>query len=67
MFKILNIFLSQYVRINYLRHQKYKNKQLNNTRVLKVKNRTLELENYFKLISLPANDMDNFEKKRTNK
>ena len=46
-----------------MRHQKYKNKQSNNTRVLKVKNRTLELENYFKLISLPANDMDNFEKK----
>ena len=26
-----------------LRHQKYKNKQLNNTPVLKVKNSTLEL------------------------
>ena len=29
----------------HLRHQKYKNKQLNNTHVLKGKNSTLELEN----------------------
>ena len=30
--------------MNHLRHQKYKNKQLSNTRALKVKNTPLELE-----------------------
>ena len=42
-----------------MRHQKYKNKQLKNT--------PLELENNFKLINISVNDMDKFEKKRTNK
>ena len=46
-----------------LRHQKYKNKQLNNTRLLKVKNSTLKLENDFKPINISINDMDKFEKK----
>ena len=32
----------------HLRHQKYKNKRLNNTQVLEVKNSTLELQNDFK-------------------
>ena len=36
--------------MNDLRHQKYKNKQFNNTRVLKVKNSPLELEKDFKPI-----------------
>ena len=50
-----------------LRHQKYKNKRLNNAQVLKVKNSTLELENDFKLINISINDMDKFEKKELTK
>ena len=49
--------------MNHLRHQKYKNKQLNNTRVLKVKKSTLELENDFKPINKSINDIGKFEKK----
>ena len=45
--------------MDHLKHQKYKNKQL--------KNSTLELENNFKTINMSINDMDKFEKKRTNK
>ena len=48
--------------MNHLRHQKYKNKQLNNTRVLKVKKSTLELENDFKPINKSINDIGKFEK-----
>ena len=50
--------------MNHLRHQKYKNKQLNNTRVLKVKKSTLELENDFKPINKSINDIGKFEKKK---
>ena len=42
--------------MDYLRHQKYKNKQL--------KNSNLELEDNFNPIKLCINDMDKFEKKR---
>ena len=49
--------------MNHLRHQRYKNKQLNNTHILKVKNSTLELENVFKKINISINDMDILEKK----
>ena len=49
--------------MNHLRHQRYKNKQLNNTQILKVKNSTLELENVFKKINISINDMDILEKK----
>ena len=46
--------------MNHLRHQKCKNKkQLNNTRVLKVKNSPLELEKDFKAIIISINDMGN--------
>ena len=38
--------------MDHLRHQKYKNKQL---------------ENNFKPINISINDIDKFEKKRTNK
>ena len=38
--------------MNDLRHQKYKNKQFNNTRVLKVKNSPLDLEKDFKQLSV---------------
>ena len=48
--------------MNHLRHQKYKNKRLNNTLVLKVKNGTLELNNFIP-INISINDMDKFEKK----
>ena len=48
--------------MNHLRHQIYKSKQLNNTRVLNVKNITLELENDFKPINISINDIDKFEK-----
>ena len=41
--------------MDYLRHQKYKNKQL--------KNSTIETENNYKSISISINDMDKFEKK----
>ena len=52
-----------------LRHQKCKNKPLNNTRVLKVNNSTLELERDFKPINISINDMGKFGKKKrtTNK
>ena len=42
--------------MDYLRHQKYKNKQL--------KNSNLELENNFNPIKLSINDMDKFEEKK---
>ena len=42
--------------MNHLRHQKYKNKQLNKS--------PLELENNFKPIKISINDMDKFTKKR---
>ena len=41
--------------MGYLRHQKYKNKQL--------KNSTIETENNYESISISINDMDKFEKK----
>ena len=44
--------------MNNLRHKKYKNKQLNNTKVLKVKNSTQKLENNFKPIQISIIDMD---------
>ena len=45
----------------HLRHQKFKNKQLNNN--------ILELENFFKPINISIIDMDKLKKKkkRTNK
>ena len=61
----MNIFL-QYIRVKDLRQQKYKHKHLSNTRVLKVKNITLELENDFKPINISVNDTNKFEK-RSNK
>ena len=57
------MFFSQYIRIDHLRHQKYKNKQLNNARDLKINNSTLELQNDFKPIDISINNMDKFEKK----
>ena len=45
--------------MDHLTHQKYKNKPLTNS--------TLELENKFKPTNISINDMDKFEKKRTNK
>ena len=58
--KCSNFFLIiyKYIRIDLLRHEKYKNKQL--------KNKALELE-IFKPIKISINDMDKFEKKRANK
>ena len=47
-----------------LRHQKCKNKPLNNTRVLTVNNSTLELERDFKPINISINDMGKFGKKK---
>ena len=38
--------------MDYLRHQEFEKKQLNNKQVLKVNNSTLELENDFKLIKI---------------
>ena len=61
----MNIFL-QYIRVKDLRQQKYKHKHLSNTRVLKVKNITLELENDFKPIDISVNNTNKFEK-RSNK
>ena len=49
--------------MNHLRHQKYKNKPLNNTRVLKIKNSLLELEKYCKPVEISTTDMDKFEKR----
>ena len=48
------LFFSQYIKMDHLRHQKYKNKQL--------KNSSLELENNFKPINISTNNMDKFEK-----
>ena len=48
--------------MNNLRHKKYKNKQLNNTKVLKVKNSTQKLENNFKPIKISIIDMDKIKK-----
>ena len=53
--------------MNHLRHKKYRNKQLNNARVLKVKNNPLELEKDFKPINISINDIDKFEKKELTK
>ena len=44
----------------------YKNKQLNNTQVLKIKDSTLELANDFNPFNISINIADKFEKK-TNK
>ena len=52
------ILFSQYKTMNNLRHKKYKNKQLNNTKVLKVKNSTQKLENNVKPIKISIIDMD---------
>ena len=41
--------------MNHLRHPKYKNNQLSNTRVPKVKNSPLELENDFKPFNISIN------------
>ena len=46
---------------------KYKCKQLNDTRVLKVRNSPLELEKDFNLIDKSITDMGKFKKKKTNK
>ena len=49
--------------MNNLRHKKYKNKQLNNTKVvLKVKNSTQKLENNFKPIKISIINMDKIKK-----
>ena len=54
--------------MNDLRHQKYKNKQFNNTRVLKVKNSPLELEKDFKpIICKRKKKTKKKKKKKTNK
>ena len=50
--------------MDHLRHQKYKNKLLNNTQVLKVKKSTLELQNDFKTINISINVMDKLDKKK---
>ena len=51
--------------MDHLRHQKYENKQLNITWVLKVRNSCLELENdIYICIYIPINDMDIFWKKK---
>ena len=55
------------MKMNHLRHKKYRNKQLNNARVLKVKNNPLELEKDFKPINISINDIDKFEKKELTK
>ena len=44
--------------MNNLRHKKCKNKQLNNTKVLIVKNSTQKLENNVKPIKISIIDMD---------
>ena len=53
--------------MDHLENQKYKRKQLTNTRVLKVKSSTLELGNDFKPTNVSVNDMDKFEKKKLSK
>ena len=52
MLRILFIYIYIYIQMDHLRHQKYKNKQL---------------ENNFKPINISINGIDKFEKKRTNK
>ena len=49
--------------MDHLRHQKYKNKKINNKQVLKVKNSTLVLANEFKPFNISKNITDKFEKK----
>ena len=56
--------------MNHSTHQKYKNKQLNNTpktRILKVKKSRLKLKNDFKPINVSIDDMDKFEEKELTK
>ena len=56
--------------MNHLRHQKYKNKQLNNilrNRVLKAKNSSLKLGKDFEPINISVNDMSKFEEKELTK
>ena len=48
--------------MNHLAHQKQNNKQLNNTKFLKVKNTFSELANNFKPINISINDMDKLKK-----
>ena len=48
-----------------MRYEEHKNKQLSNTRVLKVKSSPLEMEKSFKMINISIIDMDKFEKRRT--
>ena len=54
-FEKITTFFSKYIRMDHLRHQKYKNKHL--------KNSTLGLENNFKPINGSINDMNKFEQK----
>ena len=52
--------------MNHLRHQIKKNKQPKNTRetrALQVKNSALELEKYFKPITVSVDEMNRFEEK----
>ena len=58
------IYTIYFYNIQDLRQQKYKHKHLSKTRVLKVKNITLELENDFKPINISVNDTNKFEKKK---
>ena len=53
--------------MDHLENQKYKRKQVTNTRVLKVKSSTLELGNDFKPTNVSINDVDKFEKKKKTK
>ena len=46
------------MRMDNLRYQKYKSKQL--------KNNTLDIENNFNPINISINDMNKFEKKKKN-
>ena len=66
-YPVKDIFFSQYVRINHLRNQNYKNKQLHNTknRVLKVKNNLLELAKYFNLVTASMKNMDESKEKKS--
>ena len=69
--KILNIFFTIYKekyahKYSQYIHQKYKNKQLTNTqksRILKIKNSSLELVKCFKPINISINDMNKIEEK----
>ena len=53
--------------MNHFRHQKHKNKQSNNTWVLKVKNSPSEFEKDFKPINISTNDVDKFGNENTSK